>query len=100
MLNSLGTQRISRLASLMEAYGGTIRFTTDLTDEALIAERMDVLMDFLAEAGIDTTREVVRRDLPGGEGMAATEAILIKTEKGTYKPGEKQSAPVSGTPAK
>jgi hypothetical protein len=91
VLNDVGTQRLSRLASLMEAYGGTIRFNTGLTDEDLIGRRITVLTDFLAEAGIDTTQEVVVRDLPGGQGISATEAILIKTNEGTYDPARERS---------
>ena len=34
-LNDLGTQRLSRLASLMEAYAGTVRFDTELTETLL-----------------------------------------------------------------
>jgi hypothetical protein len=89
ILNDLGVQRLSRLASLMEAYGGTIRLNTNLTDDDLIARRTNVLVDFLAEAGIDTTREVVGRDMPGGRGMHATEAVLIKANEGTYQPQKK-----------
>jgi hypothetical protein len=90
-LNDLGERRLMRLAALMEAYGGTLRFNTDLTDEDLIAQRMNTIMDFLIEAGIDTTHEVVTRDLPGGEGMVATEAILIKVNEGTYQPKGKSA---------
>lgn len=90
-LNDLGIQRLSRLASLMEAYAGTIRFDTELTEKDLIARRVEVVMDFLAEAGIDTTREVVVREMAGGRGMPATEAILIKVKEGTYDPEKKQS---------
>lgn len=95
-LNDLGTQRLSRLASLMEAYGGTIRFNTDLTDEELIARRTEVVVDFLTQAGIDTTREVVVRDMPGGDGMQASEALLIKANEGTYRPKKERAASGSG----
>jgi hypothetical protein len=91
MLNDLGEKRLSRLVSLMEAYGGTIRFNTELMDEDLIAERTETIIDFLARAGVDTTCEVVVRDIPGGRGMQATEAILIKAEEGTYNPNKSSS---------
>jgi len=94
-LTGLGQERLSRLASLMKAYGGTIRFNTDLQDEKLIAARMKTIRDFLAEAGIDTSGEVVVRDIPGGRGMPASEAILIRAEEGTYKPDQGESE-VSG----
>ena len=86
LLNTLGRERLSRLAALMEAYGGTIRFSTDLTDEKLIQARTDQITAFLSEAGLDTTQEVLSRDLPGGRGMDAGQAVLIKANEGTYKP--------------
>jgi len=91
LLDDLGVQRLNRLASLMEVYGGTIRFNTELTDEELIARRTEAIMDFLAETGVDTTAEVLARDMPGGEGMSAAEAILIKAKEGTYDPKKKKT---------
>jgi hypothetical protein len=90
ILTGLGQQRLSRLASLMQAYGGMIRFNTDLQDKDLIAARMDTIVDFLAEAGIDTTTEVVVQDIPGGRGMPASEAILIRAKEGTYQPDQQE----------
>jgi hypothetical protein len=99
LLSDLGRQRLSRLASLMEAYGGTVRFNTELTDEDLIAQRTEVIVDFLAGAGVDTTHEVVTRDMPGGKGMLATEAILIKAGEGTYQPKQKTQTGAAGAAA-
>lgn len=90
MLNQLGEERLCRLASLMEVWGGQIRFNTDLTDDELIEQRKQAIMDFLADAGVDTTAEVLGRDLPGGQGMPASEAILIKANEATYAPSAKQ----------
>ena len=92
ILNTLGQQRLSRLTSLMEAYGGEIRFSTSLEDEQLIDQRLDVVLEFLREAGLDTSAEILRPDLPGGSGMDATEAILIKLNEATYKPGKSSDA--------
>ena len=92
LLNDLGTQRLYRLVALMDAYGGTIRFDTALTEEELIARRMKVVMDFLCEAGLDTTQEVLVRDMSGGQGMPAGEAILIKVKEGTYSADKKGSS--------
>jgi hypothetical protein len=95
-LNDLGTRRLSRLVSLMDAYGGTIRLNTELTDKDLIARRSDTIMDFLAQAGIDTTREVLVQEMPGGRGMPATEAVLIKATEGTFVPKKaSQSTPTA-----
>lgn len=85
-LSTLGEQRLARLVSLMEAYGGTIRFSSSLTDKELIRARLSTVRDFLAEAGVDTTAEAVREDLPGGRGMDAGEVILIKANEATYAP--------------
>ena len=82
----------------MQAYGGTIRYNTDETDEALLAKRTDSVMQFLREAGITTTSETVTRDLSGGKGMNATEAVLIKANEGTYDP-KKSGTSSSGSSA-
>lgn len=95
-LNDLGVRRLTRLMELIDAYGGTIRFNTNLDDEELIDQRTDVVVAFLAEHGVDTTREIITRDLAGGEGMAATEAILIKVKEGTYNPKKKSSGGPTG----
>lgn len=78
MLNSLGEERLARLASLMEVCGGTVRFNTDVTDEELVSERVEKIRTFLRQAGVDTSQPILKRDLPGGAGMDAREAILIK----------------------
>lgn len=88
MLNSLGEQRLSRLASLMEMYGGVIRFDTTVEDPELVDQRMATVVDYLCETGLDTSAELVRQDLPGGRGLDATEVILIKLMEGTYQPGD------------
>jgi hypothetical protein len=87
MLSPLGEDRLRRLASLMETYGGEIRFNTAVEDESLTARRLDVIVDFLMDAGIDTAVEVVAVGMPGGRGVAAAEAILIKRHQATYQPG-------------
>lgn len=84
-LNGLGEQRVMRLAHLLNAYGGTVRLSTNLTDDELIHQRSEVVVAQLAEHGVDTTAELMRVDLPGGAGMDAAQAILIKQNEGTYK---------------
>ena len=91
LLTNLGEQRLRRLVSLIEAYGGTIRFNSDLEDQELIKKRMAVVVQFLADAGIDTTAEILREDLPGGSGMDAREVILIKVNEATYQPDKQDS---------
>jgi hypothetical protein len=97
MLTTLGQQRLSRLASLMQIYGGTVRFSTDLADEKLIDQRVETIRTFLAEAGLDVKGEKLTRDMPGGPGMDAAQVILIKLNEGTYDPKKKSSAAYGGS---
>ncbi len=91
MLTTLGEQRLNRLAQLINAYGGTIRFNSNLNDDVLIDKRLTATVDYLSESGIDTSSEVVSRGMRGGSGMDATEVILIKENEGTYDPTEAAS---------
>lgn len=95
LLNALGEERLARLASLLELYGGTIHFSSNLTDSKLIDDRIDQVRNYLCEAGIDTTAEVVAPGLAGGRGMDAAQAVLIKAHEGTYVP-KKSAGPGLG----
>ncbi len=86
LLTPLGEQRLLRLATLIESYGGVIRYNTDLDDGALLGERTRTIIDFLAANGADTTADILTREMSGGVGMEAREAILIKSNEATYKP--------------
>ena len=86
LLSTLGRQRLSRLAQLINAYGGTIRFNSNLEDEALLDKRSATIVEYLSELGLDTSSEIVTRDIRGGSGMDASEVILIKVNEGTYDP--------------
>jgi hypothetical protein len=92
ILNSLGEERLSRLAALMELYGGTIRLSTNETDSELVAQRIDQVQKFLSEAGIATTTETVALGLPGSRGMDAAQAVLIKANEGTYVSKKKSAS--------
>ena len=89
MLNSLGEERLARLASLLELYGGTVRFSTNVTDDELIEARLAQVQSYLCAAGIDTTAETVVTGMAGGPGMDAAQAVLIKANEGTYVPTKK-----------
>lgn len=86
-LNGLGLERISRLAQLIQAHGGTIRLNTDECAEGLTSQRMQSIRDFLSEAGVTVAGDAVVCDMPGGEGLGAAENMLIRTNEGMYKPG-------------
>jgi hypothetical protein len=86
ILSDLGEQRLCRLAGLMQEYGGEIRYTPGVEDDDLVDRRIEAIIDYLAEAGLPASPEAVREGLPGGHGMEAREAILIKAAEGTYHP--------------
>lgn len=88
MLNALGEERLARFASLLDAYGGELRYSTDLEDKGLIGARLQTIRDFLGEAGIPLSSQTVIEDMAGGEGMYASEAILIRVKEGTYSGNE------------
>jgi hypothetical protein len=85
-LTTLGQERLARLAALMDAYGGEIRFNTDSTDTDLNQARVAAVVAFLSEAGVKASPESIKQDMPGGRGMNAREAILIRTSANVYKP--------------
>lgn len=95
MLTTLGEQRLCRLASLMEEYGGTIRFDTDLAEQNLIDARTRTITGFLSECGLETTGQTVTPDMPGGEGIPAAEAVLIQQNLNRYKPSRSSSSGAS-----
>lgn len=87
VLTPLGEQRLRRLAALIDAYGGEIRFNTDGRDPVLAAQRATAATDFLREQGVDTTSEVLTEAMAGSRGIEAEEAILIRKNEGSYQPG-------------
>jgi hypothetical protein len=92
LLNSLGEQRLERLALLLELYGGAIRFSTNETDEKLVAARLAEIRGYLCEAGVDTTEEAVALGQAGGRGLDAGQVLLIKANEGSYVPKKKSSS--------
>ncbi len=76
MLNSLGIDRLSRLAALVNSYGGVIRFDSAEADSALVDARMKTIREFLGTVGLPA--EAVVRDLPASRGMEAAEAVRLK----------------------
>jgi len=95
-LNALGVERVAKLAILIELYGGTVRFSTDVEDEALVKARETQILDRLAEAGIDTGSPVLVRDMPASSGMNAGEALLIRANEATYQPKKGGGGAASG----
>jgi hypothetical protein len=100
-LNSLGEERVARLALLMELYGGTIRFSTNETEE-LAAARTRTILEFLEDTGAEVTAQSLVPDMAGGRGIDAAQAVLIRKYEATYQPkkgsGSGSGAATSGVP--
>lgn len=92
MLTSVGEERVARLVSLMDAYGGDVRLSTDLEDQQLVNARRRVLTEFLTECGVENAASRVVLDMPGARDMWAAEAIEIRVHEGTYSPEKKSTA--------
>lgn len=97
-LSRLGIDRVTRLATLIQAFGGQIRMSSDETDEKLVSERTAAITEFLTTAGIEHADTLVVRDMPGGRGMSATEATAIQSDRGTYQPSTSGGKPQSAAP--
>ncbi len=76
-LSGTGATRLNRMATLLDTYGGTVRYETFNTDEELVNRRIEHVREYLALAGCDMGRVDVKTGLSGGRGMAADRAILI-----------------------
>lgn len=74
-LSGLGEVRIDRMAKLLSVYGGTVRYATELGDEAMIEQRMEHVREYLTLVGCSMDRVTVAVMGPGGIGMPGAEAV-------------------------
>ncbi|MDO8629078.1 MAG: hypothetical protein Q7R41_01185 [Phycisphaerales bacterium] len=95
-LSGTGADRLDRMAVLLNTYGGTVRYETDLRDQELLKRRMDHVREYLALAGCNMDRVDVKTMISGGRGMAADKAIIVD-RKGTAKPGSTGGAPAAAS---
>ncbi len=90
-LNGIGAARLERMADLLNAYGGVVRYETTSKDEALIAQRIKHVREFLVLVGCESDDFEVAVLPAGGRGMPGQEAV----EK--YR--QSTNAPANGAPA-
>jgi hypothetical protein len=100
-LSGLGVWRIARVADVLSATGGSIRYETALRDQDLIDARLQSVRDFLAASGYDTDRIKVESGLsPNSTATAASamEAHEHWKESGSESSdsGSDQSTPMAG----
>lgn len=74
-LSGTGVVRLDRMAMLLDTYGGTVRFETDLTDEDMINARLDHVREYLEVVGCDMSKVELAVAPAGGRGMPARDAI-------------------------
>jgi hypothetical protein len=80
-LNSLGTARLTRIAKLIESYGGTVRYEARAAGEEFVAQRIEHVRDFLTTTGIEMDKVDVVVAHAGSGRTLATEA-MESTERG------------------
>ncbi len=86
-LSGTGAARLDRLAPLLDTYGGTVRYETFSPDDALVAQRIENVREYLTLTGCNMDRVQVKPMLSGGRYTPAAEAIVVM-EKGTEKPAD------------
>lgn len=79
-LNGTGVARLTRMAHMLDVYGGTVRYETFESNEDLLNLRLAHVHEFLASTGCDMERVEVRVMLSGGRSLRAKEAIRIMEE--------------------
>lgn len=87
-ISGTGAVRLDRMANLLEAYGGTVRYETYLEDVAMVEQRLRHVTEYLTLTGCNMSRVQVKAMMSGGRTIPASDAIAAM-EKGTSKnPGQ------------
>lgn len=79
-LSGTGIARLDRMAMMLDTYGGTVRYETDVTDEAFVQKRLDHVHEYLATTGCDMSRVEVKAMMSGGRGMSAVKALAAEVK--------------------
>ena len=79
-LSGTGIARLDRMALMLDTYGGTVRYETDVTDEEFVQKRLDHVHEYLATTGCDMSRIEVKAMMSGGRGMSAVKAFAAEAK--------------------
>lgn len=90
-ISGTGVKRLNRMAHLLNTYGGTVNYQTDLTDETLVQKRIDHVKEYLTVAGCDMDRVQVKAGLGAGRTSPAAKAMEIDA-RGPVDPNAGESA--------
>lgn len=74
-INGIGEVRLERMARLLSAYGGTVRYEARERDAALVEKRVKHAREYLALVGCDMDRVDVVVMRSGGRGGSGDEAV-------------------------
>lgn len=74
-LSGVGEIRLSRMARLLNTYGGTVHYQTLTDDEAMIKQRLAHVREYLVLSGCNMERVVITTGMAGGRGMPGDEAV-------------------------
>lgn len=80
-LTTTGVRRLTRYASILKTYGGTLHYDGLDDEEKLGKNRMEQIREFLVSAGLGADAFQVELGVAGGPGLNATEVSEIN--KGT-----------------
>jgi len=94
-ISGVGQVRLDRMARLLNTYGGTVRYETDLPEGELVKQRIDHVREYLTLVGVDMNRVEVAPKMSGGQGMSGPEAIE-HYKRGTAKPANVQMPTIAG----
>lgn len=90
-ISGTGAERLNRMARLLNTYGGTINYQTDLADTTLVNKRIEHVKEYLTVAGCDMDKVQVKTGLAAGHTTPARKAIEVEA-KGTANPKESAGA--------
>jgi len=76
-LSGTGAARLNRMATLLDTYGGTVRYETFNANEEMVKHRLEHVREYLALTGCDMGRVQVKTMISGGRGMTASKAIHL-----------------------
>lgn len=74
-LSGSGVARLDRMAPLLDAYGGTVRYAANVADEELVKERIAQVREYLSMTGCNMDRVTIEPGLAGGRGVLARHAL-------------------------
>ena len=95
-LSGTGIARLDRMSTMLDTYGGTVRYETYETDEAIVQKRLDHVHEYLATTGCDMSRIDVKAMLSGGRGMSAVKALAAEAKAAEAQGGGFSPAGMAG----